>query len=101
MRLSWSLRPPSTRTAISPAKVRKALRFTRTQLSMNEQSLIPLAHRIATEIIVKAVCSVVFVLLGGVFSGLSLGLMGASGVLVSWLVVYGANSVFLKQVSTA
>ena len=32
-----------------------------------------------TEIIVKAVASVVFVLLGGVFSGLSLGLMGVSG----------------------
>ncbi|GAA5965155.1 hypothetical protein JCM8115_006683 [Rhodotorula mucilaginosa] len=36
----------------------------------------PHRHLSRKEIIVKAVCSVVFVLLGGVFSGLSLGLMG-------------------------
>ncbi|KAG0667141.1 hypothetical protein C6P46_002553 [Rhodotorula mucilaginosa] len=41
----------------------------------------PHRHLSRKEIIVKAVCSVVFVLLGGVFSGLSLGLMvlAASG----------------------
>jgi hypothetical protein len=100
MRLSWSLRPPSTRTAISPAKVRNALQLTRTQLG-TRRNLTPVSFEMRSEIIVKAVCSVVFVLLGGVFSGLSLGLMGTSGVLVSWLVVYGADSVFLKQVSTA